>query len=78
MNKIIGMFFIITGIVALVSSAYIDSNYGTGTITGNSIRDILNRPSLELNAFDYLGAVAISYSIIGLTAGFIFLFRFGK
>ena len=77
MNKPIGLFLIITGMMALLAGAYIDSNYGTNTLTGNSIKNVIDQPS-PLNKFDYLGALSISYAIIGFTAGFVFLFRFGK
>ena len=77
MVKLIGALLIITSLLSLFVGAFIDLRYGSSTqITGNVVANILTQPSVSLSFFDYLEAIAFSYSIISLIMGFVFLFRF--
>lgn len=76
MVKLIGMLLIVSSLLSLVGGAFIDLKYsGTTPITGNVISNILTQPEVDLSFFDYLEAVAFSYSIVSLIMGFVFLFR---
>ena len=71
MTKSIGILLVISGIIALLIGAFIDFNYGaTAEITGRAIAD-----TGAAGAFDYLEAAILSYSMINLFMGLIFLFR---
>ncbi|MBI2655831.1 hypothetical protein HYX06_05425 [Candidatus Woesearchaeota archaeon] len=71
MTKYIGILLVISGIIALFTGAFIDFNYGAAAeITGRAVYD--GEPA---GAFGYLEAAIISYSIISLLMGLIFLFR---
>lgn len=71
MTKSIGALLIISGIIALFTGAFIDFNYGaTAEITGRAVAD-----AGVSGVFDYLEATLLSYSIISLLMGLIFMFR---
>lgn len=76
MVKLIGMTLIASSLLSLIAGTFIDSMYGSpAQITGNAILNIINQPKVELGFFDYLGAIALSYSIISFIIGVVFLFR---
>ena len=71
MTKSIGALLIISGIIALFAGAFVDFNYGaTAEITGRAVAE-----NGAAGAFSYLEAVILSYSIISLFMGLIFLLR---
>ena len=71
MTKFIGILLVISGIIALFAGAFIDFNYGaTAEITGRAVAN-----TGAVDAFDYLEAAILSYSIISLFMGLVFLFR---
>ena len=71
MTKYIGALLVISGIIALFAGAFVDFNYGaTAEITGKAAAD-----NEAVGAFGYLEAVILSYSIISLFMGLIFLLR---
>ena len=70
MTKSIGILLVISGIIALFTGAFIDFNYGAAAeITGRAVAD-----NAAAGAFSYLEAIILSYSIISLFMGLIFLF----
>ena len=76
MVKLIGGLLIVSSVLSLIAGAYIDAAYGSSAeITGNVISNIIAQPEVESNAFDYIAATALSYSIISLMMGVMFLFR---
>lgn len=76
MVKIIGMLLIVSSLLSLIAGAYIDAKYGSSPqITGNAMLNILNQPKIGLGFFDYFEGIALSYSIISLIMGIVFLFR---
>ena len=76
MTKSIGMLLIISGILSLFGSAFIDINYGSHTqITGNVVENIITQPAIPMWGFDYLSGVMLSYSIVSMIMGVMFLFR---
>ena len=75
MVKLIGVFLILSSIIALAAGAFIDLNYASDGITGNVVSNIISQPSVNLGFFDYVEGFAFSYSIISLLMGIVFLFR---
>lgn len=76
MVKLIGVLLIVSSVLALVAGSYINAAHGSGAeITGNVITNIIAQPEVENNSFDYIAATALSYSIISLMMGVMFLFR---
>jgi len=54
----------------------IDIRYSNpAPITGNVIANIVSQPAIDLSFVEYLEAIMLSYSIISLIMGFMFLFR---
>ena len=71
MTKYIGVLLIISGIITLFTGAFIEFNYGaTAEITGRAVAD-----AGTTGAFGYLEAIILSYSIISMSMGLVFLFR---
>ncbi len=71
MTKSVGIFLVMSGIIALFAGAFIEYNYGATTeITGRAVTDIV-----DTGAFSYLEAAVLSYFIISSIMGFVFLFR---
>lgn len=71
MAKYIGILLVMSGIIALFTGAFIDFNYGaTDEITGRVVAN-----NTVAGTFGYLEAVILSYCIISLFMGLIFLFR---
>ncbi len=76
MVKLIGVLLIISSVLSLAVGAFIDWKYGTSTeVTGNVILNILTQPEVNVGFFDYLEAIAFSYSIISFVMGFVFLIK---
>ena len=76
MVKLIGMLLIATSLLSLIVGAFIDFRYGSpAQVTGNVMLDIITQPKVNLGFFDYLEAIAFSYSIISLIMGVMFLVR---
>ena len=75
MVKLIGLLLIVSSLLSLIAGYYIDARYGNSQqITGNVVSNILTQPKIELGFADYFEGIAISYSIISLIMGIIFLF----
>ena len=71
MTKSIGILLVMSGIIALFAGAFVDFNYGAAAeITGRAVAD-----NEAVGAFGYLEAIILSYSIISLLMGLIFLLR---
>ena len=76
MVKFIGLLLIATSLLALVAGAFIDIKYGSHSqVTGNLVLNIITQPPIPMWSYDYLVGVAISYSIVSIIIGLIFLFR---
>ena len=76
MVKLIGLLLIVSSLLSLFGGFYIGSEYGSSTqITGNVVSNILTQPKIELGFSDYFEGITLSYSIISLIMGIIFLFR---
>lgn len=76
MVKLIGALLIVSSLFALAVGAFIELNYGSTTqITGNVITNIFTQPDVEVGFFDYIEAIAFSYSIVSFIMGIVFLFR---
>ena len=77
MVKLIGLLLIVSSLLSLIAGAYIDARYGSSQqITGNAVSNILTQPKIELGFADYFEGIAISYAIISLIMGIVFLFMF--
>ena len=77
MVKLIGMLLIATSILSLFASIFIDTKYGNDVqATGSVISDIIQQPDVKLGFFDYLEAIALSYSVLSFIIGIVFLVRF--
>ena len=77
MVKLIGMLLIATSILSLFASIFIDMKYGSNVqVTGSVISNIIQQPDVKLNFFDYLEAIALSYSVLSFIIGTVFLVRF--
>ena len=75
MVKLIGLFLIAASLVSFMASAFMDHRYsGSLDITGNSIS---NPENLNANnsSFQYIEAIVLSFSILSLIMGLMFLFR---
>ena len=76
MVKLIGVLLIVSSLLSLIAGAYIDARYGNNPqITGNAVSNILTQPKIGLGFADYFEGIALSYSIISLIMGIVFLFR---
>lgn len=76
MVKTIGLLLILSSVISLIAGTLIALNYGSATkITGNVVLNIITQPPLTVTFFDYLEAIAFSYSIISFVMGIVFLFR---
>ncbi len=76
MVKLIGMILIASSLLSLIAGTFLGSIHGSpAQITGNAISNIINQPKVALGFFDYLEAIALSYSIISFIIGVVFLFR---
>ena len=75
MVKLIGLFLIAASIVSLIAGAFMDYKYsGSLDITGNAISNPENIKT-NTNSFQYIEAVVLSFSILSLIMGLMFLFR---
>ena len=76
MIKSLGIFLILTSILSLIAAGMMNSSVIDNTeITGNVLSNIITQPSVKIGAFSYLEGAVISYSIVSLIMGAIFLFR---
>ncbi|MBI3027077.1 hypothetical protein HYY70_03100 [Candidatus Woesearchaeota archaeon] len=76
MVKMIGMLLIASSLLLMIATTFIDLNYRSNEhITGNVISTILEQPDVHAGFFDYAEGIALSYSIISLIMGIVFLFR---
>ena len=76
MTKLLGIVLIISSIVALIGGTLMGRAYGSDSqITGNLIANIIEQPSVNMGFFDYVQAVSLSYSIMSLIMGLVFLIR---
>ena len=76
MVKLIGVLLIVSSLLSLIGAAFIDLEFGSNTrVTGNVITNILTQPPVSIGFFDYIEAVAFSYSIVSFAMGLVFLFR---
>lgn len=76
MIKLIGLILIASSLLALLGGILIDLNYTSShQITGNFISNMLTQPEVNMGFFDYVEAIAFSYSIVSLIMGVAFLFR---
>ena len=77
MVKLIGMLLIATSVLSLFASIFIDMKYGSNVqLTGNVVSNIIQQPDVKLSFFDYLQAIALSYSVLSFIIGMVFLVRF--
>ena len=77
MVKFIGMLLIATSILSLFAGIFIDARYGSNVkLTGNVVSNIIQQPDVKLGFFDYLEAIALSYSVLSFIVGMVFLVRF--
>jgi len=76
MGRSIGILLIASSILSMLAGALIDARYSSSApVTGNVISNILSQPDVELGFGDYAAGVAVSYSIISLIIGVVFLAR---
>lgn len=76
MTKLLGIVLIISSIVALIGGTLVGGAYGSDPkLTGNLIANIIEQPSVNMGFFDYVQAVSLSYSIMSLIMGIVFLIR---
>ncbi|MBS3104977.1 hypothetical protein J4234_01860 [Candidatus Woesearchaeota archaeon] len=76
MVKLIGVLLIVSSLLSIISWTYVDARYGNSPqIAGNVVSNILTQPKIELGFADYFEGIALSYSIISLIMGIVFLFR---
>ena len=76
MVKLIGLLLIVSSLVSLMAGHLIDTMYGSNVqITGNAVENIISQPAIPIWGYDYLTGIMLSYSIISLLAGAVFLFR---
>ena len=76
MVKTIGLLLILSSVISLIAGTLIDLNYGSATkISGNVVLNIITQPPLTVTFFDYLEAIAFSYSIISFVMGLVFLIK---
>src|SRR3989344_5881813 len=76
MVKLIGVLLIVSSLLSIISWTYVDARYGNSPqIAGNVVSTILTQPKIELGFADYFEGIALSYSIISLIMGIVFLFR---
>ena len=77
MVKLIGMLLIATSILSLFASIFIDMKYGSNAqVTGSVISNIIQQPDVNLGFFDYLQGIMLSYSVVSMIIGIVFLVRF--
>ena len=77
MVKLIGMLLIATSILSLFASTFIGMKYGSDVqVTGNVVSNVIQQPDVNLGYSDYLQGILLSYSIISLIVGLVFLVRF--
>ena len=75
MVKLIGLALIVSSVLSLLMGSIINY-YGSGIqLTGNVVSNIVEQPKVEIGFFDYLEAITLSYSIISLIMGVVFLVR---
>lgn len=75
MVKAIGILLIATSLLSLIIGAFIDYRYGVGAdLTGSAISDI-KKANPGTTLAEYLEAGIISYSILSLIMGLMFLVR---
>lgn len=76
MVKLIGVFLILSSLLALAAGAFIELKYDSNAaITGNVISNIIEQPAVGLSFPDYLEALAISYSAFSFIVGVMFLVK---
>ncbi len=76
MTKSIGVLLIVSSLLSLIAGALIEIKYGSEIqITGNVIENILSQTVTPMSLYDYVAGGAISYSIVSLMVGIVFLFR---
>lgn len=73
MVKLIGVILIVTSLLSLMAGAFMEQRYSNTSITGSAISGLVNT---KIDAvFQYSEATLLSYSILSLVMGFMFLFR---
>ena len=76
MVKLIGFILVLSSLISMVAVAVINIKYSSpAPIAGNVISNIASQPEIDLSFVDYVEALVLSYSIISLTMGIVFLFR---
>lgn len=76
MVKLIGVLLIAISMLSFIGGALIDLKHGASSqITGNVALNILTQAPVSADFFSYLAAFALSFSIISLIMGIVFLFR---
>ena len=75
MVKLIGLFLIAASIVSLMAGAFMDYKFsGSSDITGNAVSNTENVKT-NTTSFEYIEATVLSFSILSLIMGLMFLFR---
>ena len=75
MVKLIGLFLIVTSLLSLMVGVFIDYQHGVGAdITGSAISN-LEHLKASTAMIEYLEATILSYSILSLIMGIMFLLR---
>lgn len=76
MVKLIGLFLIVSSLLALAVGAFIDWKYGSNIqVTGDVVSNILTQPEVDVGFLDYVTSIAFAYSIISFIMGVMFLVR---
>ena len=74
MVKLIGMLLIATSLLSLIIGISVSYKYSaTPSVTGNVVSDTKNTKTGT--TFEYLEAIILSFSILSLIMGIMFLFR---
>lgn len=74
MVKLIGLFLVATSVLSLIFLPFLSSNE-SNQLTGNVVSNIIGQPSTDFGFFDYIDGIVLSFSILSMIIGLIFLLR---
>lgn len=67
---------IASSVLSLIAGAAMGLKLGSANqLSGNVVTNIITQPKVDMGLFDYVEAIVLSYSIISMVMGVIFLFR---
>ncbi len=76
MLKLLGLLLIASSVLSLIAGAAMGLKLGSANqLSGNVVTNIITQPKVDMGLFDYVEAIVLSYSIISMVMGVIFLFR---